>query len=112
LLPCSFATPEKPKEASTEHDEQKEKQQKNITFSVGDLKRSIRSMWIIDSGATAHMANNIEWFDTITILKVPLTASVGDGNTVPIAGIGTVRVVSTVNGQEIEASLKEVQYIP
>lgn len=58
-----------------------------LTAGTGILKCSD---WIVDSGATAHMCNDIEWFHNI--VKCDRTVCVADGSTLSCLGVGEVHI--------------------
>lgn len=84
----------------------------NYLFNLGDLKEELKERWIADSGASAHMCNNREWFKALDLFKEPKTCNVGDGRPIAILGKGSVEVTSKVGDKENNVTLTNVLFIP
>ena len=48
--------------------------------------------WILDSGASAHMSSNQDWFHDYSELEHPIELTIGDGKTIQAVGKGTINV--------------------
>lgn len=70
------------------------------------------SVWLLDSGASEHMTSHREWFDTYQPIPDPYPIKIGDGSYLYAVGRGSVKALSLIDGQEIELTLKNVQYVP
>ena len=69
--------------------------------------------FIIDSGATCHMANNKDLFDHIDSVKSEVKVSVGDGRQLDILGQGNISLmVKLPNNQYKLFKLLNVKYVP
>lgn len=77
-------------------------------LNISDVSTEIRNSWFIDSGATAHMCNNIQYFDNYVEDTTGKEVLVANKSRVKIFGTGTVRLC--VNGREI--TFKKVVYAP
>lgn len=88
------------------------KQRSNVSFNTGTLGPELKNVWIADSGATSHMRNSKHWFSKLHLLETPIQASIGDGTTVEVTGIGSVKIESTIGDYGLVATLKNVQLIP
>lgn len=82
----------------------------NTSYLTG--KDSLKDYWIADSGASAHMCNNLDWFTDIEMFPKADKAMVGDSRELAILGKGQVRVEAKVNSGTSQALLKNVLYIP
>eukprot|EP00794_Sanderia_malayensis_P003830 gene3830-4363_t len=60
--------------------------------------------WIIDSGATCHMCNDVNAFTECVTLKQPQEISLGDGHIVKATGkaslIGSLYQLNVIDGKE------------
>ena len=83
----------------------------NVVFAVGSAPLT-RSDWLMDSGASNHICNNIELFSSFIQASGKSTATVGDGNHVSILGKGTVEILCKVGDKTINGTLQDVAYIP
>lgn len=60
-------------------------------------------IWFADSGASEHMTNRREWFETFEpINKGEMTITLGNGQVVYAAGRGNIRIESIVKGKKFE----------
>ena len=75
-------------------------------------KESLRNIWFLDSGATAHMACSTVGMTNFVSGKG--TISVANGGTAEVFGKGTVKLTVRVeNGKgNIDLTLKDVLYVP
>ena len=69
--------------------------------------------WIIDSGATCHMCNDVDAFTEYVRLKQPQEISLGDGHLVKATGKGTVLLKIAIGQNQIQrCELKDVLFVP
>ena len=70
--------------------------------------------WIIDSGATCHMFNDVSLFVELHNLEKPEDITLGDGHVVQATGHGAVRTeIESPNRQKVKkCMLKDVLYVP
>eukprot|EP00794_Sanderia_malayensis_P004203 gene4203-4765_t len=69
--------------------------------------------WIIDSGATCHICNDVNAFTECVTLKQPQEISLGDGHIVKATGKGTVLLKIAIGQNQIQrCELKDVLFIP
>ena len=68
--------------------------------------------WYIDSGASTHMCHKEEDFTELKKNDCNGTVSIGDGTAIPVKGVGTIKVMSVVNGKKVAVHLKDVLYVP
>lgn len=68
--------------------------------------------WVLDSGCTHHMSNNINLF-TSKIQTTDNKVTVGDGNIVDIEGIGCAKIrTKDQNGKPLTIAVEKCYYIP
>lgn len=78
-------------------------------FNVEEVNSSSRKdIWIMDSGASAHMTYKREFFFQENQSSVVL----GDGSTLKVLGKGTVNIKKLVNGMWQDGTISDVLYIP
>ena len=71
------------------------------------------SLWIVDSGATAHICTCERMFDRITYLDRPQKVTLGDGSALNIKGRGDVTLrIALPNGKRARCLLKNVLLVP
>ena len=69
--------------------------------------------WIIDSGATAHMAYDRSLFTSLKNVEIPKLVTVGDGNELKVEGIGEINLNVEIPGmQNATCKLHNVLFIP
>lgn len=69
--------------------------------------------WFADSGATKHMTDQLTILSNFKEINPEKWSVTGIGSTKLSAhGIGDVRVISSVNGEELNGVIKEVLYVP
>ena len=69
--------------------------------------------WIIDSGATCHMCNDVNAFTEYVTLKQPQEISLGDENIVKATGKGIVLLKIVIGQNQIQrCELKDVLFLP
>ena len=80
-------------------------------LSVSAKNRS--DSWIVDSGATCHMCNNVVLFVELQSLNESLQVTLGDGHTPEAAGRGTVALeMKLPDGTTKTCKLNDVLYVP
>lgn len=86
-------------------------QNKAFTFMVRNRRQASKS-WIVDYGATSHLANDHKSFQRLDSSARP-EITVADGNSIRTAGIGDC-VIQCLNskGKEVKITLTEVIYAP
>lgn len=82
-----------------------------ISFCVTD-ELGLKDSWISDSGASAHMCNNLSWFEDIELFDKGRHCVVGDGNKVEIKGIGNISIVCGEGKTAMYGKLHGVLYMP
>jgi len=97
--------PEEPNQSKTE---EKNETKEHVLFNLGDTSIDAKDKWVIDSGATAHMCRNKNWFIELIMYPSSVTCSVGDGSQVKVLGIGKIEVQTGV----VSGVFTEVLYIP
>lgn len=69
--------------------------------------------WIVDSGASCHMCNNVMLFVELRSLKETLQVTLGDGHTLEATGRGTVALdMKLPDGMTKTCKLNDVLYVP
>lgn len=79
-----------------------------IAFFTNGNKETIKDEWFIDSGATAHVCNNKEYFEKLEEGKTDKEILVANNSKVKVHGTGTVKLVI---GNETVV-LKKVSFAP
>lgn len=75
-------------------------------------EKSNRDLWYFDSGATAHMTNNADFFEAMDS-SVHDNVYLADGNKILSKGVGTGKLkVADQNGEPLTVTLKDVLYVP
>ena len=78
-----------------------------------DDSRGDDTDWVIDSGATSHMSNDIELFSTYKALSPGKTVKIGDGNCIPVDGVGSIKMTMRLrDGKLNEVTLPRVLHVP
>ena len=81
---------------------------RNISFSV----RSNLDFFA-DSGATSHMSDQQQFFDTLEMIDTGTrTVSGVGGVSLPVRGRGDIRIETTLNGTTRTGLIKDVLYLP
>ena len=81
-----------------------------FAYSTSETKKV---EWLIDSGATSHITNNINDFAFYKAAKIPGLCSVaGKDMVVKILSEGTVILKICTNGEYNQVTLTNVLYIP
>lgn len=76
------------------------------------VKESEENVWFLDSGATDHMSNRIEWFEDYEKFATPRLVRIGDGTLLRAEGKGDIVIFALVEDQWCEKHLKDVLYVP
>lgn len=92
---------------SDKADDQSKPTNSKILFNVSDIDH-LKSTWLADSGASAHMCNNKIGFKDLIEFSSTQECSVGNGAKVKIWGKGTVEVICKTSGNRLAAELTEV----
>lgn len=87
----------------------------NIALLVNEKALATRAettsrKWMVDSACTRHICNNRESFFNLT--ETTGTIQVGNKEEIAARGVGSVQVLSTVNGKIIPLLLQNVLYSP
>lgn len=101
--------PRKPADSSTS---EVPKQPKKVSLNVGVISTELKAKWVCDSGATSNMCNQRSWFTKLFMFTEPSTISIGDGSTIEVLGIGTIRFTSMPGTETVDGTLTDVLYIP
>ena len=84
-----------------------------FTALCGVSLESGGARWMLDSGATSHMANDISLFRLYAKLQTPINVYIGDGRSVPAVGRGSVLLSCLQpNGKMEEILVEEVLHVP
>jgi len=83
----------------------------HVLFTVGATSHK-KDAWLIDSGASHHMCNEITSFKNFKKLDQRLTATIGDGSQVEVLGKGDIDVKCKVDNEVVTATLRDVAYLP
>ena len=77
------------------------------------LAATSRRSWIIDSGATCHMCNNVTQFHKLRPLETPMEVTLGDGRSLKAIAEGTVRMETLLpDGNTHKCKFDDVLFIP
>ena len=82
------------------------------TAHVEDLKERVRGSWIIDSGATHHMSNDLKWFTKVEDPDISKKVSLADASTVEVRKEGKVLLKIPEERWTTILELGEVLYTP
>ena len=75
------------------------------------IKRATQADWIIDSGATAHICNDMQMFLNLRQVD-PFDISIGDKSSVRAVGRGSIELLLSVSGKTKRCVLNDVVYAP
>lgn len=67
--------------------------------------------WLLDSGATSHMAAHHFWFDSYRAIT-GRTVRLGDNSIISVIGIGSVQATHYINGEPHDVLLHDVLHVP
>lgn len=76
------------------------------------LKQQQKDSWFVDSGATAHMCNRIDWLEDYEELQEKIPVTIGDGSKMYGIGRGNLNALTYTGEEWIEKQLKNVVYVP
>lgn len=76
----------------------------------GEIKDS--ENWYVDNGATSHVTNRGDLFQSFTFFKSQHTVTCANGQCIKALGIGNILVEAEVNGKLEPILLKDVWYVP
>ena len=82
------------------------------SYALASVTEKERKKWLVDSGASSHMANDESQFTEQRKLEEPENIKVGDGYFVKAEYEGTVELEVEVNGKMQKCTLKNVLYVP
>jgi len=68
--------------------------------------------WVIDSGASHHMCNDVNAFKEMEELDIPIKIRVGNNDKIEASHIGMVAIPTKVKGRVSFANLQKVLYAP
>ncbi|UYV79065.1 hypothetical protein LAZ67_17000981, partial [Cordylochernes scorpioides] len=69
-------------------------------------------VWYLDSGASEHMTNRIDWFSEFNELDEEYQVKLGDNHVINASGKGTILISCYVDGEWTKGILKNVLYVP
>jgi hypothetical protein len=72
----------------------------------------LKTSFLIDSGATAHMVNNSNLLSNIKPLKTPAIITFGNGTVCNAVAKGTMTLICDVNGKRSELSVPNTLVVP
>lgn len=70
------------------------------------------SGWLVDSGASTHMTPDRNVLDNYKVLPKKVPIKVGNSEYVYGIGTGSVTVIATVDGEQIEVTISDVKHVP
>ncbi len=74
---------------------------------------TLKGNWIVDSGATCHMANDNTMFSELKVLSTPQDVTIGDGRSLKGTAIGTVKLETLLpNRGTKKCTLSDVLLVP
>ncbi|UYV76594.1 hypothetical protein LAZ67_14001355 [Cordylochernes scorpioides] len=77
-----------------------------------EVLSSIKDVWYLDSGASEHMTNRIDWFSEFNELDEEYQVKLGDNHVINASGKGTILIACYVDGEWTKGILKNVLYVP
>jgi hypothetical protein len=70
-------------------------------------------IWYADSGASEHMTDKLEWFDTFTPIPEGRHAvQIADNTQIWVLGRGSIQIIATIDDKKIKGRLHDVLYVP
>lgn len=86
----------------------------NVTLFASALSSvESNSSWIIDSGASQHMSNNVSSFFELTDLSSPIAIKIGSGETLQAVAVGKISLKLRLPDDKInDCTLLNVLYVP
>ena len=90
-----------------------EEKRDEILVTTHALTTTEKGAWIVDSGATAHMCNDVSLFTDMKKLEPPIQVTLGDGRSLEGKGEGTV-VIETLlpDGSTTICRLENTVFVP
>lgn len=82
-----------------------------VTSSVMSMECDSDS-WYVDNGATSHVTNNKEYFQTFELFSTPHTVTTANGDIIKAIGKGTIDIEAAVYGSWHKMRLGDVWYVP
>ena len=76
-----------------------------------EVDLATKASWIVDSGATTHIANDKRLFTSVA-MSTPFSINLGDKSSVQGLGRGTVEMKTVVKGKRVHCRLENVVYAP
>lgn len=76
------------------------------------VKAAKSDAWYVDSGATEHMCNRIEWFEQYNEFQNKVPVTIGNGSIMHGIGSGIIKVLSFTGEKWIPKTLNKVLYVP
>lgn len=96
-------------------DNQRSKNSSNysaFTSEVGKRVLESTEQWILDSGASAHMTYNLNYFDSFTESSENEAIRLGNNVELPIKGRGSIKIQKNLHGKWQEGKITNVLYVP
>lgn len=87
-------------------------EKKYATVAKALLSKTIKGRFYFDSGASYHMTNDREWLDDYKTHERPIEIIVGNNEFVYAMSSGSINVISIVDGEKVNVTLMDVQYVP
>lgn len=81
-------------------------------FTGSTERASAEDYWLIDSGASDHIANRREWFSEYKLFSEPLMIYIGNGEKVPALGRGNIRIETHVDNEWSQGIMYDVLHTP
>lgn len=105
---CPQRKNKKPQTRVPKQGEETKVEKTMIAFFADNGKEKIKNQWFIDSGATAHICNNMDYFVSLEEEKGSKEILVANNGRAKVQGTGTVRLeIGTTT-----VTLKEVNFVP
>lgn len=86
----------------------------NLTLPVLALNQIVadKDSWYVDNGATSHVTNRGDIYETFEHFRGEHTVTAANGQTIEALGKGTIRAEVDVCGRREQITLKDVWYVP
>lgn len=81
-------------------------------MSESILQQQQKDSWFVDTGATEHMCNRIDWLDDYKELPVKIPVTIGDGSKMYGIGRGNMKTLTYTGEEWIEKRMNDVVYVP
>lgn len=69
-------------------------------------------IWILDSGASAHMSYRRDYFSEFKVLESPSYVYLGNSKSLEVKGKGTVKIQKLIDGHWFDSYIQDVLFIP